>query len=377
MAATSMAAALAASLPAPQAASTPAVPTYEAIPASMSKAVDTEAEIPLTSVQIDGLVITKILKHGREAPSTTAHGLLLGLDLDGTLEISNSFPLPHHAGDDDDKTSKSIARYQASMLRSLKEVQADDSVVGFYQATTLGAFFNQSLVDTQAIHQDRLRHGGVVIVHDLSQTARGNASFRAFRLTNAFLDAYKKANFSTTSLINHRLTFSTILEEIPVKIRSNPLLSSFLRTLAEPSASTLEDASPESATTSALPPSFFNLDLGTTGLTRNLEQIIESIDAYRTEEGNLAYLGRQIGREKARAESYINKRKEENAARVGQGLAPLPEEDVQRLFKIPAEPSRLESMLLLGQVDAFAKSLEGSASTGLVKMYAAKASSGI
>lgn len=51
------------------------------------------------------------------------------------------------------------------MLRSLKEVQADDSVVGFYQATTLGAFFNQTLVDTQAIHQDKLRHGGVVIVH--------------------------------------------------------------------------------------------------------------------------------------------------------------------------------------------------------------------
>lgn len=51
------------------------------------------------------------------------------------------------------------------MLRSLKEVQADDSVIGFYQATTLGAFFNQTLVDTQAIHQEKLRHGGVVIVH--------------------------------------------------------------------------------------------------------------------------------------------------------------------------------------------------------------------
>jgi hypothetical protein len=51
------------------------------------------------------------------------------------------------------------------MLRSLKEVQADDSVVGFYQASTLGAFLNQALVDTQAIHQDKLRHGGVVIVH--------------------------------------------------------------------------------------------------------------------------------------------------------------------------------------------------------------------
>lgn len=51
------------------------------------------------------------------------------------------------------------------MLRSLKEVQGDDNVVGFYQATALGAFFNQTLIDTQAIHQERLRHGGVVIVH--------------------------------------------------------------------------------------------------------------------------------------------------------------------------------------------------------------------
>ena len=117
------------------------------------------------------------------------------------------------------------ARYQASMLRSLKEVQADDSVIGFYQGMTLGSFFNQTLVDTQAVHQERLRHGGVVIVHgafsscrwnvvtlnahtditvliasatDISQTARGNASFRAFRLTRPFLSAYKRSNFSTT-----------------------------------------------------------------------------------------------------------------------------------------------------------------------------------
>lgn len=51
-----MAAALAASLPAPQAAPTPVAPSYEAIPASMSKVIDTEGEIPVTSVQLDGLV---------------------------------------------------------------------------------------------------------------------------------------------------------------------------------------------------------------------------------------------------------------------------------------------------------------------------------
>ena len=51
------------------------------------------------------------------------------------------------------------------MLRSLKEVQGDDSIVGFYQGMPLGVFFSQTLVETQAIHQDKLRHGGIVVVH--------------------------------------------------------------------------------------------------------------------------------------------------------------------------------------------------------------------
>lgn len=51
------------------------------------------------------------------------------------------------------------------MLRSLKEVRADDSVVGFYQSTTMGAFYSQSIIDTQAIHQEKLRQGGVVVLH--------------------------------------------------------------------------------------------------------------------------------------------------------------------------------------------------------------------
>ncbi|KAF9015277.1 hypothetical protein BDQ17DRAFT_1230302 [Cyathus striatus] len=375
MSAPSMAAALAASLPSAPAAPAAPTTTYEAIPASMAKVIDIEAEIPLTCVQLDGMVVTKIIKHAREAPSTTAHGLLLGLDLDGILEVSNSFPLPHHTNDDDDKSAKSIARHQASMLRSLKEVQADDSVIGYYQATTLGAFFNQTLVDTQAIHKDKLRHGGIVIVHDISQTARGNASFRAYRLTASFMEAYKKANFSTASLVNHRLTFSSILEEVPLQIRTNALLSTFLGSVTQGRTCSSKEDEAEGGMEGSVERSWTVLELGRAGVTRNLEQIVEAADAYRTEEGNVSYLTRQIAREKAKAESYMAKRKEENVGRIAQGLAPLPEEDVGRLFKIPAEPSRLESMLLLGQIDAYAKSLSESASTGLVKMYGARASS--
>jgi translation initiation factor 3 subunit H len=101
------------------------------------------------------------------------------------------------------------------MLRQLKEVHADDNVVGFYQSSSMDAFFTKSLVATQASDQDKLRHGGVVLVHgmdvpcpnakteklthkaDVAQTARGNAGLRAFRLSSAFMSAHGKRKFNT------------------------------------------------------------------------------------------------------------------------------------------------------------------------------------
>lgn len=124
---------------------------------------------------------------------------------------------------------------------------------------------------------------------------------------------------------------------------------------------------------SSLPPDFSLLDLGVpSAQIRNLEQVVEGLDSYRTEENNVAYLTRQIAREKAKADTYTASRKEENVRRLAQGLPPLPEEDVSRLFKIPPEPSRLESMLLLGQIDASARNLEEATSAGLVRSYAAQ-----
>jgi translation initiation factor 3 subunit H len=178
------------------------------------------------------------------------------------------------------------------------------------------------------------------------------------------------------SLVANRLTFSAILEEVPLKIRTNALLSAFLGTLTRPAPSPLPHAPPPVAHGASLPVSFAHLDLGTATVPKNLEHLVEALDAYKTEENNLAYHARQIAREKTRAEQFVQRRRDENAQRVAQGLAPLPEDDVKRMFKIPPEPSRLESMLLLGQVDAYSKALEAASGTTLVKMYGVKAGAG-
>lgn len=46
----------------------------------------------------------KIMKHSQE--STNANGLLLGIDLDGVLNVTNSFAMPNIT-DDDEKSNKS------------------------------------------------------------------------------------------------------------------------------------------------------------------------------------------------------------------------------------------------------------------------------
>ncbi len=101
------------------------------------------------------------MKHSQE--SRGAGGLLLGIDLDGVVEISNSFPMPsvsHAQETEDDKAARSAARYQASMLRSLKDIQRDDNVVGMYQSSSLGAYLSASLIESLVAQHDKLRHGG-------------------------------------------------------------------------------------------------------------------------------------------------------------------------------------------------------------------------
>ena len=161
-------------------------------------------------------------------------------------------------------------------------------------------------------------------------------------------------------------------------VRSSPLLTAFLSTLSSEvhqsvASTTSSPLSSSSAQSPSLLPSFEHMDsTAPSTLTKSMDTLLDILDVYKTEENNVSFHTRQIAREKARLGAYVAKRKEENASRVAQGLSPLPEEDVTRLFKIPPEPSRLEGMLLLGQVDGYARSLEDMSANAMVNLYSAR-----
>ncbi|CBQ67595.1 related to translation initiation factor eIF3 p40 subunit [Sporisorium reilianum SRZ2] len=384
---------------APAASATPASATAKAsttdaqsdLDRAALEALELDSDV-ITSVRLDGLALTKIVKHCRDAHPASASGALLGMDLGGTLEVSNVFALPNpgrsnsERDEEEDRSSRNATRYTSDMVRLLRDVNADANPVGLYQGCFLGAFLSLSVVDGLAaiaglMERDGAsgRGKGVLIVHDLAQSAQGNTSVKAYRLSPSFVEAHKKGKFHTQSLIDHKLTFANILIEIPVSLRNTALLDAFLSSISTPSAPGPSIVQPSTSDllrnppTAALTPSYTSLNLALEPvLASSLESTLEIMDEHAAEAGNVGFQARQLAREKAKAEAYLARKKAENAAREAQGLAPLPIEDVNRLFKIPAEPSRLEATLLLGQIDSSARRLAETAALGVIQLNAAK-----
>lgn len=155
-----------------------------------------------------------------------------------------------------------------------------------------------------------------------------------------------------------KLTYKDILVELPVIIHNSHLLTSFLHQLPVDLPKKELDF-PSSlaqlqATPSQLPlyPNFESLDLSIDPyLEKTCDQLLDSIESHYTELNNFQYYQRQLAREQVKVTAWKAKRQAENATRVAQKQAPLPEDEWERLFKLPVEPSRLEAMLNARQVD--------------------------
>ena len=353
--------------------------------------LDLDSEV-IADVHLDGMALMKMIKHCKDnhaVNGSNAWGALLGMDMGGTLEVSNVFGLPGmraERGDEDERTTKSSMQYMAEMLRLLHQVNADVSPVGLYQGSFLGPFLNTAIVDglnTLSLLMEREGQRGrgkaVMLVHDYAQLAQGNLVTKAYRLSPSFIDAYRKGKFSAQNLVEHRLTFSNVLIEIPVHVRNTALMDAMLSTFMTenvPESRIAPRTSKELLTHPIdmhVAPDNMDLNLALEPvLVSTLESTLDAAEAYASESGNVGYQARQIAREKARADAFVTRRKAENATRESAGLAPLPLDEVNKLFKIPAEPNRLESLLLLNQLDSAAQRLTETATVGTVQLNAAR-----
>ncbi|KAJ6131174.1 Eukaryotic translation initiation factor 3 subunit H [Penicillium sp. IBT 18751x] len=353
-----------------------------------------ESQSPLVAVKVEALVVMKIIKHCSQTFPTTATGSLVGLDNEGLLEITNSFPLPvvetpveSHSDNAAPNPAASAPRtkanavYQAEMIRMMREVNIDANNVGWYTSANMGNWVNMNVIENQYFYQKEMNERTVALIHDVSRSAQGALSLRAFRLSAKFMEAFKENKFNSEELQKSNLRYQDIFEELPIEIHNSHLITSLIHQLQCPSTSGPTDLPPSLSALESSPfskssiftPNFDNLSLSVDPfLEKNCDLLLDSIEAHNTETNNYQYYQRVLGREQQKINNWKQKRSQENATRAALKQPLLPEDEWQRLFKLPAEPSRLEAMLNTRQVEQFSRQVDSFVSSATGKMFAVK-----
>lgn len=103
---------------------------------SYSYDYDRDAKASVNVVQLDGLVLLKMIKHCTENVPEVVTGQLLGLDVDDKLEVTNCFASPLEENDAESD------EHQLEMMKNFRAVNVDNNTVGWYQSALLGSWVN-------------------------------------------------------------------------------------------------------------------------------------------------------------------------------------------------------------------------------------------
>lgn len=188
-------------------------------------------------VVIDLLTALRIVKHCSE--NQTVAGSLLGLDVDGVLEVTYSFAFPQPKSEnysyEGGAEELDGAEYQMEMLKMLRDVNIDNNCVGWYQSMNMGTICTSDVVTYQYNYQnaEELSENSIVLMYDTTLSKRGDLVLKAFRLSEKFMELKRSKK-------NKYIRPAEILEELPLKIRTTGHISGFVRCLQDTHAKVMQ-----------------------------------------------------------------------------------------------------------------------------------------
>ncbi|XP_063054176.1 eukaryotic translation initiation factor 3 subunit H [Engraulis encrasicolus] len=316
---------------------------------------------PVKSIQIEGLVVLKIIKHYQEEGqgSEVVQGVLLGLVVEDRLEITNCFPFPQHTEDDADFDE---VQYQMEMMRSLRHVNIDHLHVGWYQSTYYGSFVSRALLDSQFSYQHAIEES-VVLIYDPIKTAQGSLSLKAYRLTPKLMEICKEKDFSPEGLKKALVGYEHMFEEVPIVIKNSYLVNVLLWELEEKSQVADKHE-------------LLNLSSSSNHLEKSLQLLMDRVDDLSQDIVKYNTYTRNLSKQQQQKHQYLQRRQQENAQRQSRGEAPLAEEDITKLFKPPQPPSRMDTLLIAGQINNYCSNIKEFTSQNLGKLFMAESLQG-
>lgn len=316
---------------------------------------------PLREVVIDGLAVLKIVKHCNDNLPSMSAGSLLGLDVDGVLEVTYAFPNPsprqqqesEHGGGAGASVELEGSEYQIEMMKMLRDVGVDNNCVGWYQSMYMGLMSNESVVNIQYSYQNSedVSENSVVIMYDPVQSKKGTLVIKAYRLSDEYMDGRRSRGNAFIRPVN-------ILQELPVKIRNSGYVSAFIRCLQDSHAAQIDcDFDPLSMAASE------------TYMERHLELLGSWMADMIEEQYRLQQYARGISKPRQEQLKWLHKRLQENAERRDEGQAELSTRIADANMKpVPDAPSRAEHLLMLGQLEKFCDQISEHVETTFQKL---------
>jgi len=265
-----------------------------------------------------------------------------------------------HSADDDEGA---MISHQQDMLRKFRLVNFDYLLVGFYQAEPFGACFTESFVESVFDYQSTCEDS-IVLVYDPIKTANGVLSIKAYRLSpEAMKLCYK--DFSPESIKRAGLTYENLFQELPVSIKNSLLVNIMLCELAIGAHRDHHRAERHKGQ---------HLDLGSGGgMEKSLRQLMVHVDSLNSETSRYnKYMGAKQ-RQETLKENYLQKRQLENDSRRARGDPPLPDEDINKLFKQVTPPTMLDSLLAASEINAHVSHTVQMSVQNLSKVFMAEA----
>merc|ERR1719263_173260 len=220
------------------------------------------------------------MKHCRQNSPQPVTGQLLGLDIDGKMQVTHSFGYVQQ-GTEEAAHQDEGEEYSLAMQRLLREVNVDANSVGWYQTTHLGQFFSNTTIETQYLFQREIPCS-ILLVYDPLQAAIGKTSFKALRLTQQFMNRHAELQGNTGAL--NDFPASEMFIEYPVYIHSPAIVEAFLVdwSLMDASSTTQIEA----------------LDTeNQVFLERNMQLLINALQDLGEEQNKLQAYERQAGRQ--------------------------------------------------------------------------------
>ncbi len=380
----------------------------------------------LQSVKISSVSMLRIIRHSTRLGDQRSHsGSLLGLDLNGYLEVTNCIPLPaslssgSSGADDSDfrgdgnefnqsplaalaasqsqrKTSANLAgnetrdanAFVKSMLKQISLVNVDNNVVGWYKSIHLGRYSTPEIIQAQFELQENLDYRlgkakSVLIVFDPQHSINGSLYIKALRLTETFMNAYRLSKSSTgpassfsagpTPFPKELMTLSAneIFEEIPVQITNSALLQPLLGSFKNVSSSCFGKVSSieKKAKESSFDTEFGKLELASSPyIERNLQFLIQEISSLQAKQREIQDYQKEYARKRQGYEKWIAQRRAENAIRKERGEPLL--SDIDGSTPVPPKgPSRIESTIIRKQIGAYCDQTNKYVGSGLTKLY--------